>query len=124
MTHYVITDSDDRPIKFLDDRLIKELPGNAQKCTPEQSQEMFIKQKVCKFIGGKVVDAELKPKVLSVEEIRRKRDALLQATDKYMLEDYPISSADKTKIKAYRKALRDITVDLNETSVNWPQFPL
>lgn len=40
--------------------------------------------------------------------IRKERDSLLYATDKYIIEDYPISEEDKEKIIEYRQKLRDI----------------
>ena len=50
------------------------------------------------------------------ESIRNKRNLLLEETDKYMTEDYPIDQEKKEKIKAYRQTLRDIT--------KHPEFPL
>lgn len=47
------------------------------------------------------------------EEKRAERDALLAATDKYMLPDYPITEEERNKYKNYRKYLRDITKDNN-----------
>ena len=38
--------------------------------------------------------------------VRMIRDAELKATDIYMLDDYPISTASKNKIKTYRAELR------------------
>lgn len=39
---------------------------------------------------------------------REERNLLLQETDKYMMEDYPISSTYKEIIKQYRQQLRDV----------------
>ena len=41
-----------------------------------------------------------------LEWVRMIRNAELKATDIYMLEDYPISTASKNKIKTYRAELR------------------
>lgn len=40
--------------------------------------------------------------------LRHMRDALLSATDKYMISDYPIRAADLAAVKAYRQILRDL----------------
>lgn len=42
------------------------------------------------------------------DEIRKMRDELLQETDKFLLEDFPISEEQKEKYKIYRNALRKI----------------
>ena len=55
--------------------------------------------------------APKKPQELSAEEKRIERNKLLDATDKYMIPDYPLSKEEKAKYKKYRKYLRDITKD-------------
>lgn len=40
--------------------------------------------------------------------IRKERDALLYATDKYTISDYPISSENKELMLEYRQKLRDL----------------
>ena len=42
------------------------------------------------------------------DEVRKIRDELLKETDKYLLEDFPISEEQKEKYKIYRNALRKI----------------
>lgn len=42
-------------------------------------------------------------------DIRKKRDIMLTATDKYMLSDFPITNADRELMKMYRAYLRDYT---------------
>lgn len=57
-------------------------------------------------------------------DIRSQRDKLLEATDKYVLEDYPISAEHKLEVKAYRQALRDITNQAEfPDNVTWPIRP-
>lgn len=57
-------------------------------------------------------------------DIRSQRDKLLEATDKYVLEDYPISAEHKLEVKAYRRALRDITNQAEfPENVVWPTRP-
>ena len=49
---------------------------------------------------------------------RAKRDALLMATDKYMLPDFPNKPAG---IEEYRQALRDVTEQSGfPENINWP----
>ena len=43
-----------------------------------------------------------------LELIRHIRNLELEATDKFLMEDYPISAGKKTKMETYRQALRDI----------------
>ena len=61
---------------------------------------------------------------------RMMRDQLLKDSDKYMLNDYPISNSNLELVKQYRQALRDY-MDIPEL-VNYnsnviippiPQFP-
>lgn len=42
-----------------------------------------------------------------MSNLRSKRNAELEATDKYVLVDYPLSTADLETIKTYRQDLRD-----------------
>lgn len=59
------------------------------------------------------------------EEIREKRNNLLLESDKYMIEDYPISKEDKDLVKKYRQDLRNITDQKSfPYNVVWPVFPL
>lgn len=55
--------------------------------------------------------APKKSQELLAEEKREERNKLLDATDKYMMPDYPLSKEEKAKYKKYRKYLRDITKD-------------
>ena len=55
-----------------------------------------------KIAGQRTFDADL------LELIRHIRNLELEATDKFLMEDYPISAGKKTKMETYRQALRDI----------------
>ena len=55
--------------------------------------------------------APQKPDEITAEELRQKRNSLLSETDKFMVEDYPISQSEKEYYLEYRKYLRDITED-------------
>ena len=41
--------------------------------------------------------------------MRQQRDKFLKETDKYLLQDFPITPENLIKIKEYRKALRDFS---------------
>lgn len=57
-------------------------------------------------------------------EVRSKRNSLLTATDYLLMPDYPISDTDREAVKAYRQALRDITLqDGFPREVIWPEKP-
>lgn len=56
-------------------------------------------------------------------EIREKRDKLLLETDKYLLDDFPITNEEREKYKLYRQALRDITKQVDfPYNVEFPQI--
>lgn len=62
------------------------------------------------------------------DDVRFRRNDLLEKTDKLMTLDYPISDEDREKVKKYRQALRDITEDKefplfesNDYKVPWPK---
>lgn len=62
--------------------------------------------------------------------LRQERDKKLAETDYVLMPDYPISSENLTKVKAYRQALRDLPSqegapwDGGEENTPWPQNPL
>lgn len=58
--------------------------------------------------------------------LRADRDAKLNATDKYMLSDYPISAPNKTAMEVYRNALRDLPSNVSDPrdEVEWPEMPV
>lgn len=57
------------------------------------------------------------------DEIRKMRDELLQETDKFLLEDFPISEEQKEKYKIYRNALRKIPEQSGfPDNVSWPSL--
>ena len=62
---------------------------------------------------------------LLTEEIRIERNILLQASDKYMLDDWPHASPDvKTAWVDYRRALRDMAViAADPENPKWPTQP-
>ena len=64
-----------------------------------------------------------------LDRLRGQRDAKLNATDKYLLPDYPISESDLAAIKAYRQLLRDLPAqpgapwDGGGKETPWPELP-
>lgn len=69
------------------------------------------------------IDTDLEDACLS-EDIRQKRNQLLLDTDYLMVSDYPLSKDTKTKLKEYRKALRDITEQEGfPRDIKWPAKP-
>lgn len=58
------------------------------------------------------------------EQVRAERNQKIAETDYLLTPDYPISSAKLEEIKAYRKALRDITAQVGfPQNVVWPVKP-
>lgn len=58
------------------------------------------------------------------EEVRRKRDSLISATDFLLTPDYPISEEDLEAVKAYRTALRDVPQQEGfPYDIVWPEAP-
>lgn len=58
----------------------------------------------------KTEDVPVKPQELLEEEIKSYRNTELQNTDKFMIEDYPITEEEKALYKKYRTYLRDYTL--------------
>ena len=69
---------------------------------------------------------ELKQKEIETlsTELRAKRDAELDATDFYLMPDYPISGSDLTLIQKYRQELRDLPQQEDFPYVDFPVNPL
>lgn len=80
-------------------------------------QELYDRDELTPSINKEIDDAQ------KSIEIRNKRNCLLNDSDKYMIEDYPISKEDKDKVKTYRQQLRDITNQKSFPDVTWPDFP-
>jgi hypothetical protein len=56
-------------------------------------------------------------------DVRRERNSLLAGCDWTQLGDSPLSTAEKGKWKTYRKALRDITEQVDPFEIVWPSLP-
>jgi hypothetical protein len=56
--------------------------------------------------------------------IRTRRNQLLRDTDFTQLLDYPATDTQRTEVKAYREALRDIPEQVEDPSrLIWPELP-
>lgn len=56
--------------------------------------------------------------------IRTRRDQLLRQTDFTQLPDYPATDAQRTQVKTYRQALRDIPEQIEDPAkLVWPVLP-
>lgn len=64
--------------------------------------------------------APQKPVEVKKEEVRQIRNSYLEATDKYMIIDFPISDQEREEYKGYRTYLRDFT----EMEEWWTEMPL
>jgi hypothetical protein len=60
----------------------------------------------------------------TMEEFRTERNRLLSASDKLMLPDLPLTSTEKDLVLLYRKTLRDLPSQYDETTVSTAVFPL
>jgi len=63
-----------------------------------------------------------------LQRARNIRNELLNKTDRYILEDYPLSEEEKQVVKEYRKNLRDFINDnkdkiLNGEKIDFPPQP-
>lgn len=55
--------------------------------------------------------------------LRRERNFLLEDSDKYMLEDFPITLEKKEEWKTYRQLLRDLPETINPNNPVFPEPP-
>lgn len=61
--------------------------------------------------------------VAAGHDIRQKRNELLEQSDWAVLTDVPLSKTQKTAVKAYRQALRNITEQSDPGNIEWPEKP-
>jgi len=60
-----------------------------------------------------VLKTETKAIEQQKEQVREVRNGYLQATDIYMIADFPITEEERNQYKAYRQYLRDYTISEN-----------
>ena len=84
--------------------------------------------KVCEILGVEIVELPAPVHEPTEEEladkVRRQRNRLIQATDFYLMPDYPSTEEGKKEVMAYRQALRDITEQEGfPREVKFPDMP-
>jgi len=62
------------------------------------------------------------PKEEKAEEIRQLRNLYLTESDKYMLEDYPLTAEERELCRQYRRYLRDISLLENFPDITLMSF--
>lgn len=92
-----------------------------------QTDEDWAKLGVIKKVE-EVEDVVPEPVVRTDEELAReardKRDRLLDDSDWYVMPDYPASAEGLAAVKAYRQALRDISIQTGfPRQIEWPVKP-
>lgn len=95
------------------------IPADAIEITIEQWQGLLADQSAGKQIierDGAVIAVDPAELLTDAEKaahaaasVRTERDALLRATDYFVMPDYPLTGAAKEALLVYRQALRDIT---------------
>lgn len=91
------------------------IPGVLEILTEDQEVEAFQQELVAR---------EIKNYNLLSDPLRATRNQLLNQTDIYMVQDYPITEAKRDEWRQYRQALRDVTLQPTfPNSVEWPQPP-
>jgi len=130
MNYYVVDTTNGDSLLFDTDKA--KFQSFIRKFKPElQGQEIQETERKIILLNNKYVFAdehieELKQKeveTLSVE-LKAKRDAELNATDFYLMPDYPISEEDLRLIQSYRQALRDLPQQEDFPYVEFPKNPL
>lgn len=60
-----------------------------------------------------------------IDNLRERRNKLLAETDKFLINDYPITPANLIKIKQYRQELRDYMnkPEIYSEIIPFPEFP-
>ncbi|HLD91105.1 MAG TPA: phage tail assembly chaperone [Patescibacteria group bacterium] len=121
----------------IDEKVIG-LPERKLRTVPEELLSRILSQeeKTEEILGETVIYTEYTIKAdyvitieditneYNIEQLRNKRNVLLQSTDKYMLSDYPITSEELILMKNYRMYLRDITQEqvLPESPLTFEEF--
>lgn len=117
-------DSDGRPVAFFDPEL--EYPhedlSDTVPISDEDWEEFINNPGARRWDGEKVVPCDPPQPVVTWDEIRAHRNALLAASDWTQLPDVPL--ANKEAWAQYRQALRDIPQQFSDpANVVWPVPP-
>lgn len=111
---------------FYLDNIHKVIPEDAIEITAERHEELLKEQsegKVISFENNAVKTVEY-VKVISWEDIRRKRNSLLSESDWTQIPDTPLDDDTREAWRLYRQELRDITMKFKlPEKVVWPVAP-
>ncbi|WP_265822491.1 tail fiber assembly protein [Geovibrio ferrireducens] len=110
------------------------IPDGAIELTVEAWETLLAEQSAGKHIlerDGEIIAVD-PAELLTDEEkaaqiaaaVRAERDALLRATDYLIMPDYPLDEAISVSVRAYRQALRNITLQTGfPFDIEWPAMP-
>ncbi|EGO65727.1 tail fiber assembly protein [Acetonema longum] len=91
----------------------------------DEEQALYATNQYLRGTDGKPVQKP--PYVPTAEEkmaaIRTERDWLLDASDKYMMIDYPVTDEQRETWRIYRQALRDMPANCDPDNPTWPVAP-
>ena len=128
MNYYILNNNNEIELfdtnkKRLQDTLLFK-PELKDKTIQETEREII--ELDSKFVFVDEHQEELKQKEIETlsQEMRLKRDAELNATDFYLMPDYPISSELLIQIKEYRQQLRDLPQQEGFPYVDFPVSPI
>lgn len=86
-------------------------------------KELCVRYKNGEYTPEPYVEPEIDIEVAK-ENIRKKRNILISATDYMFTTDYEMSDLDRKLVKEYRQSLRDITKQKGfPENVDWPNKP-
>lgn len=95
--------------------------GNPQ--TPEEWATLGV-VKTVEEVEDVVPEQPVRTDEELAREARDKRDRLLDESDWYIMPDYPASTEGLAAVKAYRQALRDISIQAEfPREIEWPVKP-
>ena len=115
---------------FFDDGLHKALPADAVPITAERHAQLMAAQSEGRLIkagnGGAPVVIErpgLTPEQ-ALAALRAERNRLLAESDYTQIPDAPLSKAKREEWRAYRQALRDLSMTVADPlTISWPDTP-
>jgi hypothetical protein len=111
---------------FYNDSIHSVIPSDAIPLTDEEYNNAFnsLHNGESIKIGNHSIRFEIsKDQGAILESVRKKRDALLSASDWSLFPDSPLSTNDKKIWKEYRQQLRDMMTDLDINNIIWPVRP-
>lgn len=132
MKRYVFYNNQTGDIEFIKKMIPQTAQANCDK-TPHLSCVLedtlgyvFNKSKVKIDLDNMTLVTKTQPVIQAMEEIKQKRNMLLQASDWTQGADSPLTDAKKAEWQTYRQALRDVPANnatATKKTVNWPTPP-